>query len=103
MGPLPKSKQISNIIVVIYYFLKWIEAKALALTTEFQVINFLKSRIISRYRIPNVLVNNNGPQFTGNELKWFYKELKIEVPNGYVEVPNKIIMNGLKKKFDALQ
>lgn len=36
VGPLPKSKQLTYIIVAIYYFSKYIEAKALASTTEFQ-------------------------------------------------------------------
>lgn len=44
------------------YFSKWIEAKALASTTIFQVIKFLKSWIISRYGIPNILGSDNDPQ-----------------------------------------
>lgn len=47
VGPLPRSEQRTYIIVTIDYFSKWMEAKALTSTTKFQVIKFLKSRIIS--------------------------------------------------------
>lgn len=60
----------------------------------------------------NILINDNGPQFVGKELKWFYEELKIEHRhasvkhaqiNEKVEEANKIILNGLKKRLDALK
>lgn len=35
----------TQIIVAINYFTKWIKVKALALTTEFHVIKFLKANI----------------------------------------------------------
>lgn len=79
-------------------------------TTKFQVIKFLKSRIISRYSIPTILVSDNGPQFMGKELRWFCEQLKIEhrhaivkhaQANGQVETTNKTILNGLKNRFDA--
>lgn len=78
VGPFPKCKQKSYIIVAMDYFSKWIEAKALASTSEFQVIKFIKSRIVAIYGIQNVLVSYNDPQFAGEELKWFCEELKIE-------------------------
>lgn len=72
VGIFPKAKLKSYIIVVIDYFPKWIEAKAMASSLEFQVIKFLMSSFISRYVIPNILTNDNGPQFSGKELKWFW-------------------------------
>lgn len=111
VGPFAKSKK-SYIIVVIYYFSKWIEAKSLVPTMKFHVIKFFKSRIISRYGIPNVLINTNGSQFAGKELKWLCEGFKIEhryasvkhaKTNGQVEARNKIIFNGMKKRLDALK
>lgn len=70
VGPLPRStRQWKWIIVVIDYFSKWFEANTLAPTTEFQVIKFLKSRIILWYGVPHVLVSDNGPQFVGKDIK----------------------------------
>lgn len=48
VDPLPRSKQLTYIIAMIDYFSKWIETKALASIPEFQIIKFLKSRIISQ-------------------------------------------------------
>lgn len=70
LGSFPMSTdQSTHIIVVIDYFSKWINAKALASTIEFQVIKFLKDNIISRYSVPKILISDNGPQFVGSELK----------------------------------
>lgn len=44
--------QRTHIIVTIDYFSKWIKAKALASSTEFQVLKFLKDNIISCYGVP---------------------------------------------------
>lgn len=65
VGPLPRFKECTFVIVVIDYFSKWIEMKALTSTTEFKVIKFLKSRIVYRYGIPSILVTDTGPQFSG--------------------------------------
>lgn len=44
--------QQTYIIVHIYYFSKWVEAKALATIMKNLVMKFLKSRIVSRYGVP---------------------------------------------------
>lgn len=64
--------------MAIDYFSMWIEANALVSTTKCKVMKFLKSIIIYRYEIPNVLVNDSGPQFVGKELKLFSDKLNIE-------------------------
>lgn len=91
---------------------KWVEAKALTSSTEFQVIKFMKSRVISRYGVLHVMVSDNGPQFTGKDIKWFLDKLHTQHPfasmrqmqtNEKVEASNKVVMNGLKKRFDTLE
>lgn len=110
VGPLPKSQEQIYIIVSTDYFSKWIKAKDMVSTTKLQVIKLLKSRIISRYDILDVLINDNGTRFAEKNLKLFYEELKIEhhrasvkhtQTNGKVKATNKIILNGLKKIPDA--
>lgn len=98
--------------VVIDYYSKWMKTKALASTTNFQVIKFLKYKIISKYGIPSILSSDNDSQFAGKKSKWFCDELKIENMNASVKHPqvneqletaNKTILNGLKKRLDALE
>lgn len=59
-----------------------------------------------------MLVSDNGPQFARNKLHWFCQELKIEhqhasvkhaQTNGQIQAANKSILNGLKKRLDALE
>lgn len=65
-GPLSLSTgQREWVIVAINYFSNCVEAKALGSTTEFQVIKFLKQHIISRYRVPDILMSDIGPQLAG--------------------------------------
>lgn len=57
-----------------------------------------------------MLMSDNGPKFVGKDLKWFLEELCIEHrfasvrhahTNGQVNVSNKLVLNGLKKRIDA--
>lgn len=59
-----------------------------------------------------MLVSYNVPQFAGKDLKWFLEEFHIEHhfvfvryahTNGQVEATNKVVMDELKKKVDALE
>ena len=61
MGPfLTTIRQLKFLVVGIDYFTKWVEAKALATITEKNVRSFIWRNIICRYRIPRVLVSDNG-------------------------------------------
>ena len=61
MGPfLTTIRQLKFLVVDIDYFTKWVEAKALATIIEKNVRSFIWRNIICRYRIPRVLVSDNG-------------------------------------------
>lgn len=69
-------------------------------------MKFLKSKIIKRYVIPKILVNNNNSKFAGQELKWFCENLNIEhcfafvryaQTHRQVEGENKVVIDRLKK------
>ena len=53
-------KQLKFLVVGINYFTKWMEAKALAIITEKNILSFVWKNIICRYGIPRVLVFDNG-------------------------------------------
>lgn len=59
-----------------------------------------------------MLVRDNDPQFTGNDMKWFLEELHIEQrfasvwhaqTNKQVEAANKDVLDGLTKIVNALE
>ena len=61
VGPLPMGKgQIKFAIVAIDYFTKWAEDEPLASIPEKKMESFVEKNILSRFGIPQVLVNDNG-------------------------------------------
>ena len=98
MGPFSTAiRQLKFQVVGIEYFTKWLEAEALATITEKNIRNFVQRNIICRYRIPRVLVSDNGKQFDNNAFRDFCSELGIKYhysspahsqANGQVEVTN---------------
>ena len=61
MGPVPIAlRQLKFLIVGLDYFIKWVEAEALAIITKKNMRSFIWRNIICRYGIPRVLVSDNG-------------------------------------------
>lgn len=54
--------QLRYLIIVVDYFTKWIEAKALAKIITVNVVKKFKN-ILSRFRVPQSIVTDNGPYF----------------------------------------
>ena len=72
MGPFPTTiRQLKFLVVGIDYFIKWVEAEALATITKKNVRNFIWKNIIYRYGIPRVLVSDNGKQFDNDTFRDF--------------------------------
>jgi hypothetical protein len=111
IGPLPKVKlQRRFVVVAIDYFSKWIEARALSVTTTKHIKAFIKEQILCRYGVPRVLISDNGPQFASDEMRMFTLEHGIQhrfgsvhhaQTNGQVESANKIVLDGLKRRLYA--
>ena len=79
MGPFPTTtKQLKFLVVRIDYFTKWVEVEALATITEKNIRSFVSRNIICRYRIPRVLVSDNGKQFDNSVFRDFFSELGIK-------------------------
>ena len=63
IGPVRAERGNINYLIVVDYFSRFPEAIKLTSVTSQSVITALKS-VFSRYGIPEVLVSDNGPQFT---------------------------------------
>nr|XP_025677746.1 uncharacterized protein LOC112777556 [Arachis hypogaea] len=110
VGPFPTAPgQLRYLIVAIDYYTKWIEGEPLASITATQCRKFVWRQIITRFGLPEVIISDNGTQFTDKKFKEFLGGLQIshrfssvEHPqtNGQVESANKIIVKGLKKRLD---
>ncbi len=64
VGPLPITREENRyIIVVIDYFLRWLEAKLLKVANVDTVAIFLYEEIICRFGAPRVLQSDRGTHF----------------------------------------
>ena len=79
MGSFPTAtRQLKFLVVGIDYFTKWVEAEALTTITEKNIWSFVWRNIVCRYRIPRVLVSDNGKQFDNSAFRDFCSELGIK-------------------------
>lgn len=110
VGPFQKSKnQAKFIVVAVDYATKLIEAKPLARIREKEMIQFLMEFIVFRFGVPRIVVTDNGTQFVGEDFTGTLEQLKIKhikasvaypQSNGQVEVSNRTILQGLKKRIE---
>nr|GEV70280.1 reverse transcriptase domain-containing protein [Tanacetum cinerariifolium] len=96
-------------IVAMDYFMKWIEAKAVAKITGGEVKNFVWDNIVCRFGIPGEIVSDNGKQFSDNPFKDWRDKLNITQrfasvkhpqSNGLVERANQSLGEGIKSCLD---
>ena len=111
MGPfLIALRQLKFLIVGIDYFTKWVKAEALATITEKNVKSFVWRNIVYRYRIPRVLVSDNGKQFDNDSFRDFCSQLGIKnhysspahpQANRQVEVTNRSLLKIIKTRLEG--
>ncbi|XP_057761348.1 uncharacterized protein LOC130981714 [Arachis stenosperma] len=86
------------------------QAEPLASISSSNCRKFLWRQVITRFGIPEVIISDNGTQFTDKKFTEFLTGLgikqrfsSVEHPqtNGQVESANKIILLGLKKRLDS--
>jgi len=76
--PFPKStRNKQSILVVVDYFTKWVEMKALTDIIANKVFIYIYKNIICKFRIPKVLVTDNGTQFDNHKMKEQCQSLHI--------------------------
>ena len=64
-------------LVIVDYYSGFVELDLLIHTTAKQVIKHCKSQF-SRHGIPDVLISDNGPQFSSHEFQQFIKQYQID-------------------------
>ena len=86
------------------------EAEALANIRDVDVKKFVWMNIITRFRVPDSLISDNGLQFDSRAFREFCSNLDIRniysspaypQGNGQVKAVNKVIMNGLKRRLEG--
>lgn len=69
MVPFPQAKgDLRYLLVAIDYMTKWVEAKAMRTINQQDCIRFIDA-IVMRFRLPQVLVSDNGPQFVFSDFE----------------------------------
>ncbi|CAN6678874.1 unnamed protein product [Malus baccata var. baccata] len=100
------SKGHTFIIVATDYFTKWVEASAVKSITSAVVKNFIETKILHRYGVPETIVTDRGPSFISKEVEEFASRYKIKMiqsspyypqSNGQAEANKKILVNIIKR------
>ena len=85
------------------------EAEPLANIKDVDAKRFIWRNIVTKFRVSNTLISNNGFQFDKKAFLRYCRELGIRngysTPaypqgNGQAEATNKVIVAGLKKRLD---
>ena len=107
VGPLPKtSKGNKFIVVVVDYFTKWPEAKAIPAATSKEVADFIYEDIICRHGCPQKILSDRGSHFNNQMIEALTNKFKIKhnfstpyhpKTNGLVERFNKTLGTALAK------
>ena len=71
---LQASGQCKFLLIAMDYFTKWIEAESLARMIEARMVDFVWKSIVCRFDLPQVLITDNGRQFTGAKFEEFCEE-----------------------------
>ena len=104
------TRQMKFLVVGIDYFTKWVEAEPLANITQQNVKNFVWKNIVCRFRVPRVLVSDNGRQFDNALFKDFCEYFGIQnhysspthpQANGQAEVANRSLLKIIKTRLDG--
>ncbi|KAK2422712.1 hypothetical protein QL285_033223 [Trifolium repens] len=100
--------QNKHIIIAVGYFTKWVEVEPLANITAFNILRFFKRDVLARFGIPQVVVTDNGTQFTDKRFREFLIAINtkqrftsVEHPqtNSQAEAANRVILRGLRRRL----
>lgn len=107
--PFPKDpRSVKFLVVVVDYITKWTDAEPLACVVKGYMIMFLLKNIVTRFRIPKVLITGNGLQFSENPFRICYIERGLEQhftlvaypqANGQTKMSNRTLVNRIKKRI----
>nr|XP_043630232.1 uncharacterized protein LOC122601542 [Erigeron canadensis] len=113
VGPFPQApEKLKFLVVAVDYFTKWVEAKPLVTISRKQIEKFVWEQVVTRFGIPQVIVSDNGKQFSQGIFPQFCKNLEIQQSftsvahpqaNGQVEAMNKQLVHGIKTRLGRCQ
>ena len=70
VGKLPAtSGDVVYMLVLTYYFTKWVEIGAFQQVGDIEVRNFVWKNVICRFEVPWEIVTDNGSQFISYDFK----------------------------------
>ncbi|GJR22198.1 reverse transcriptase domain-containing protein [Tanacetum coccineum] len=93
LGPLPPARGgAKSVIIAVSYFTKWIEAKPLVRITGKEVIRLVMDNIICRFRLPQIIVTDNGAHLVNDPFKSWCERFEIHQMNTAMAHPQ---VNGL--------
>jgi transposase InsO family protein len=108
VGPLRQTPGgFTHLLVAVDKFSKWIEARPIVNIRSEEVVSFFAD-IIYRFGIPNMIITDNGTQFTGkkflnfcddNHLRMDWSAVAHPKMNEKVERANDMILQGLKPRI----
>ncbi|XP_027182223.1 uncharacterized protein LOC113780640 [Coffea eugenioides] len=109
IGPFPKAVGgYTFLVTVVDYFTKWVEAEPLRTISGLAVQKFFWKCIVCRFGIPQVVILDNGRQFSENPFKAWCENLGIKQhftsvghpqANGQAENFNGTLLHGLKTRL----
>ena len=109
--PFPKAVGNKKYLLVgTDYFMKWVKAEPLANIRDVDAKRFVWKNIVTRFKVPHVLISDNDLQFDSKMFRRYYGELGItnrySTPaypqgNGQAEAVNKVIVSELKKRLNV--
>ena len=79
-GPFPNVAGNKRYLLVgTDYFTKWVEAKPLVNIKDVDAKKFVWKNIVTQFRVPHVLISDNGLQFDSKAFKRYCCELRIDI------------------------
>ena len=79
IGPFPRATENRRfVLVAVDYFIKWVKAGALANIRDMDVKKFVWKNIVTRFRVLESLVSNNGLRFDSKACHKYYNDLSIK-------------------------
>ena len=66
------------LLVAVNIFTKWIEARPVTMADSAAAVDFIKS-IVFRFGVPNIIVTDNGSNFTSREFNDFCEGLGVKL------------------------
>nr|KYP35421.1 Pol polyprotein [Cajanus cajan] len=96
MGPFPISFGFSYILLAVDYVSKWVEAKATRTNNARVVVDFFRSNIFCRFRVPKTIVSDQGTHFCNRSMQSLLRKYGVPYEN------SKLYKEKTKKFHDSL-